>query len=127
MEICYFLFFGQRGNFNIQTTTDSLLNSMSSVLSVEPGECRYIQCEEVAENWFRLKFELPNRRELLDCLTQDAVKKAPWLANCGIKAVRIGLNSEIYLQSPITRSMPAPISTEPMQIEGEIFLMTKVL
>lgn len=127
MEICCFLFSGQRGNFNIQATTDSLLNSMGNVLSVEPGECRYIQYEEVAENWFRLKFELPNRRDLLDCLTQNALKKALWLANCGIKAVRIGTNSEIYIQSPITRSMPAPIGAEPRQIPGEMFLMTAVL
>ena len=84
---------------------DVLKRNMSSVLKVEPRECHFIQCV-VVSNWFNLIFELPKRKEMLDRLCLNALEKEPWLAQCGVRAVKIGDKSEIHMQ-PITRSVPS--------------------
>ena len=91
-------------------TVDALKNSMNLVLRIDPSECHFIKCEEVASNWFNLVFELPNRREVVDKLYLNAFEKEPWLAQCGVRAVKIGDKSEIHMQSPITRSVPTSIA-----------------
>lgn len=55
-------------------------------------------------------FELPNRREVLDKLCLNALEKEPWLAQCGVKAVKIGDKSEIHIQTPVTSSVPTSIA-----------------
>ena len=90
-------------------TVDALINSMNLVLRIDPSECHYIKCEEVASNWFNLMFELPNRREVVDKLCLNALEKEPWLAQCGVKAVKIGDKSEIHVQAPITGFLPKSI------------------
>lgn len=89
---------------------DALINSMNLVLRIDPSECHFINCEEVALTWFNLIFELPNRREVLDQLCLNALEKEPWLAQCGVRAVKIGKKSEIHMQTPITRSVPTSIA-----------------
>lgn len=46
---------------------------------------------------------------MLDRLCLNALEKEPWLAQCGVKAVKIGDKSEIHMQ-PITRSVPTSIA-----------------
>ena len=91
-------------------TVDALINSMNLVLRVDPRECHFIKCEEVASNWFNLMFELPNRREVVDKLCLNALEKEPWLAQCGVKAVKIGDKSEIHMQEPTTGFLPKSIA-----------------
>ena len=55
-------------------------------------------------------FELPNRREVLDKLCLNALEKEPWLAQCGVTAVKTGDKSEIHMQSLIPRSVPTSIT-----------------
>lgn len=43
---------------------------------------------------------------MLDRLCLNALEKEPWLAQCGVRAVKIGDKSEIHMQ-PITRSVPS--------------------
>ena len=125
-RVC-FSFVVQRQNFNIKATVDVLLNNMSGALHVDPGECHHVQCQEDAENWFNLILELPKRKELLDDLRNAAIMKAPWLAQCGVKAVRIGEEAGIHLQSPITRSFPTCIKDDRACAQGEMLLQLQWL
>ena len=99
---------------------DALLNNMSGALGVDPGQCRLVRCEEDAVNWFNLILELPKRKELLDGLRNSAITKAPWLAHCGVKVVRIGKEAEIHMQSPITPSPLTSIRADVPCIQGEL-------
>lgn len=108
VEMVCFSFAVRREHFNKQETMDALLNNMSGALGVDPGQCRLVRCEEDAVNWFNLILELPKRKELLDGLRNSAITKAPWLAHCGVKVVRIGKEAEIHMQSPIT---PSPLTS----------------
>ena len=110
MEKVCFSFASQRQHFIVPDTVGALTNSMNLVLCIDPSECHFIKCEEVASNWFNLMFELPNRREVVDKLCLNALEKEPWLAQCGVRAVKIGDKSEIHMQSPITRSVPTSIA-----------------
>lgn len=87
-----------------------LINSMNLFLGIDPRECHFICCNEVAPNKFKLIFELPNRREVLDKLCLNALEKEPWLARCGVTAVKIGDMSEIHMRSLIPRSVPTSIT-----------------
>lgn len=89
---------------------DVLKNSMNLFLGIYPSECQFIFCNEVAPNKFKMIFELPNRREVLDKLCLNALEKEPWLAQCGVTAVKIGDKSEIHMQSLIPRSVPTSIT-----------------
>ena len=90
---------------------DVMIKNMSSVLKVDPMECHFVQCTgEVASDWFKLMFELPNKKMVLDALCLNALEKAPWLAQCGVRAVKIGDKSEIHMQSLIPRSVPTSIT-----------------
>ncbi|CAH3188528.1 unnamed protein product [Porites lobata] len=110
MEKVCFSFASQRQHFIVPDTVGALTNSMNLVLRIDPSECHFIKCEEVASNWFNLMFELPNRREVVDKLCLNALEKEPWLAQCGVRAVKIGDKSEIHMQTPITRSVPTSIA-----------------
>ena len=94
----------------MENTVDAMIKNMSSALKIDPRECHFIQSGEVASDWFNPMFELPNKKTLLDVLCLSALEKAPWLAQCGVKAVKIADKSEIYMQSPITRSVPTSIA-----------------
>lgn len=100
-------------------TVDALINSMNLVLRVDPRECLFIKCEEVASNWFNLMFELPNRREVVDKLCLNALEKEPWLTQCGVKAVKIGDKSEIHVQAPITGFLPKSIARADLQSSAQ--------
>ena len=104
---------------------------MNRVLRIAPRECHFVTCEEVASNWFNLVFELPNRREVVDKLCLNALEKEPWLAKCGVRAVKIGHKSEIHMQSPIRRSVPTSIAEANLPCsQGRMlpsFLVTAVL
>lgn len=89
MEKVCFSFASQRQHFIVPDTVGALTNSMNLVLRIDPSECHFIKCEEVASNWFNLMFELPNRREVVDKLCLNALEKEPWLAQCGVRAVKI--------------------------------------
>jgi len=110
-EMVHFSFAVQRKDFNIEATKTTLLASMCAALHANPEELCFVQCQEVAVNWFDLTFEIPNRKELLDVLRCDAIKKAPWLSVCAVKAVRIGKEAQIIMQ-PLTRSLSASVEAD---------------
>ena len=105
MEKVCLSFTSQRQHFNVQNTVDALINKLSSALKVNRRDCHFIHCEEVVSNWFNLTLELPKRKEVLDQLCFDALDKAQWLTQCGVKVVKIGDKSEIHVQSLITPSV----------------------
>lgn len=114
-QVC-FSFAAQRNDFNIEATKNMLLASMCAALRIDPGELCFLRCQEDAVNWFNVIFEIPKRSELLDTLRRDAMKKAPWLNFCAVKAVMIGEESQILMQ-PITLSPATPITTGLLQGE----------
>jgi len=117
-EMVHFSFAVQRKDFNIEATKTTLLASMCAALHANPEELCFVQCQEVAVNWFDLTFEIPNRKELLDVLRCDAIKKAPWLSVCAVKAVRIGKEAQIVMQ-PLTRSLSASVEAD-SDTQGEL-------
>lgn len=84
-----------------------------------PEELCFVRCEEDALNWFNLTFQIPNRRELLDVLRHDALKKEAWLSVCGVKAVMIGDEAQIVLQ-PITPLASMMEASSPGELSGLI-------
>lgn len=112
----------------MENTKDAMIKNMSNVLKVDPSECHFIQDGEVAPDWFNLMFELPNKKAVLDVLCLNALEKAPWLAQCGVKAVKIGDKSEIYMQSPITRSVPTSIAEADLPCtQGRMLLLYSII
>ena len=107
-------------------TVNTLINSMNLVLRIDPSECHFIKCEEVASNWFNLMFELPDRREVVDKLCLNALEKEPWLTRCGVKAVKIGDKSEIHVQAPITGFPPKSIARAdiPSSTQGTMLFLS---
>ena len=110
-EMVHFSFAVQRKDFDVQTTKTMLLASMCAALRANPEELCFVQWQEAAVNWFDLTFEIPKREELLDVLRDDAIKKAPWLNLCAVKAVRIGEEAQIFMQ-PLTRSLSASVNAD---------------
>ena len=105
-----------------------MIKNMSNVLKVDPRECHFKEHGEVAPDWFNLMFELPNKKTVLDVLCLNALEKAPWLAQCGVKAVKIGDKSEIYMQSPITRSVPTSIAEADLPCaQGRMLLLCSII
>lgn len=109
-------------------TKDAMIKNMSNFLKVDPRECHFKEHGEVAPDWFNLMFELPNKKTVLDVLCLNALEKAPWLAQCGVKAVKIGDKSEIYMQSPITRSVPTSIAEADLPCtQGRMLLLYSII
>ena len=101
MELVCFSFGMQEADVNVQ---QNLVRSMNEFLGFDPSEIRLEGSEQVGVNWWNLNFKIPNRKEMVDNLRWAAIHKLPWLNHCGVKAVRIGNESQILLQ-PITRSL----------------------
>ena len=119
METVRFSIASQRQHFNEIEFVIELINSMILALRIDPSECHFIKCEEIASNWFNLMFELPNRREVVDKLCLNALEKEPWLTQCGVKAVKIGDKSEIHVQAPITGFLPKSIARADLQLSAQ--------
>ena len=126
METVRFSIASQRQHFNELDFVDELINSMNLALRIDPSECHFIESEEVASNWFNLTFELPNRREVVDELCLNALEKEPWLAQCGVRAVKIGDEPEIHVQAPITRFLPKSIvrADLPSSTQGRMLFLS---
>ncbi|XP_066027018.1 uncharacterized protein [Pocillopora verrucosa] len=101
VELVCFSFGMQEADVNVQK---NLVHSMNAFLGFDPSEIHLERSEQVGVNWWNLNFKIPNRKEMVDNLRWAAIHKLPWLNHCGVKAVRIGNESQILLQ-PITRSL----------------------
>ena len=125
-KVLFSLFASQRQYFNVEDTVDALINKLSSALKVNPRDCHFIHCEEIASNWLNIIFELPKRKEVLDKLCFDALDKALWLVQCGVAAVKIGDKSEIHMKSLVTPSVLASITpgADLLYAEGKMLLLT---
>ena len=120
MELVHFSFAAQRSDFNMEVTRDMLTASMCAALrTCRREELCFAGCQEDVLNWFNLTFEIPNRRELLDILRRDALKKEEWLSACGVKAVMIGDEAQIVLQ-PITPLASLKNDSSPGELSGLI-------
>ena len=121
MELVHFSFASQEKDFNMDISREMLKVSLCAALRTccGPEELCFVGCEEDALNWFNLTFQIPNRRELLDVLRHDALKKEAWLSLCGVKAVMIGDEAQIVLQ-PITPSASMKDVSLPGEFRGLI-------
>jgi len=108
MEIACFTIGAQRTDHSEKEAKEKLVINLCSAFRLNPSEICLVESQEVGDNWFNLTFKLPNKTEVLDQLRWAAINKDPGLCLCGVKAVRIGNESQIVMQ-PITRSLSLTI------------------
>lgn len=121
MELVCFSVGLQRTDDNVKATERNLVLSMCAGLRINPSEIHFVGSEQVGDNWCNLTFEIPKRKEMLNNLRWAAINKEHWLNLCGVKAVKIGNESQILLQ-PITRSLSLTLTAGEYLLQCKLYL-----